>query len=249
MDLNLQGKIAIVTGGGQGIGRAIALTFAKEGAHVAVADKNISTAEQVASEINGAGGRAIAVEVDVSDEGQVEKMVHAALAAFGHIDILVNNAGTAFHKFFTQTSRRDWDIDLNINLLGAMNCSRTVIQHMIDRRYGKILSVASDAGKIGEPRLVSYSAAKAGVIAFSKALAKEVGRYGINVNSVSPGTIETPLAMGLLGDNVDQVVKSYAIRRLGKPEDVANAVVFLCSDAASFITGQSLSINGGYSMA
>ncbi len=249
MDLNLREKVAIVTGGGQGIGRAIAITFANEGAYVAVADKNLSTAEKVASEINTAGGKAIAVQVDVTDEVKVNEMVETVIAAFGHIDILVNNAGTAFHKFFTQTTQQDWDIDFNINLRGAVNCSKAVIQHMMDRRYGKIVSIASDAGKIGEPRLVTYSAAKAGIIAFSKALAKEAGRYGINVNTVSPGTIETPLSMGLLGDNVDQVVKSYAIRRLGKPEDVANAAVFLASDAASFITGQSLSVNGGYSMA
>ncbi|MCL5265956.1 MAG: 3-oxoacyl-ACP reductase FabG [Chloroflexi bacterium] len=249
MELNLRGKVALITGGGQGIGRAIALAFANEGARVAVADKNPATAADVADEINQFGGEAISIQADVTDEAQVRAMVDKVLTEFGQIDILVNNAGTAFHKFFAQSTRKDWDIDINVNLLGAMNCASAVVQHMIDRRYGKIVSIASDAGKIGEARLVTYSAAKAGIIAFSKALAKELGRYGINVNSVSPGTIETPLAMGLLGDNVDQVVKSYAIRRLGKPEDIANAVVFLASDAASFITGQSLSVNGGYSMA
>lgn len=248
MELNLRDKVAIVTGAGQGIGRAIALTFASEGAHVAVAEKNPSTAEQVAGEISGLGVKVQMIQVDVTDEVQVDQMVQATLAAFGQIDILVNNAGTARHKFFTQTTRQDWDIDFEVNLGGAVNCSKAVIQHMIDRRYGKIVSIASDAGKSGEARLVTYSAAKAGIIAFSKALAKEVGRYGINVNSVSPGTIETPLSMSLLADNVDQIIKSYAIRRLGKPEDVANAVVFLASDAAGFITGQSLSVNGGYLM-
>lgn len=249
MDLCLREKVALVTGGGQGIGQAIALSFAYEGAYVAVADRNLTAAETVAGEIQAAGGKALAVQVDVTDQVQVSAMVEAALSSFGQIDILVNNAGTAFHKFFSQSTSQDWEIDFNVNLRGAVNCSKSVIQQMIDRRYGKIVSIASDAGKIGEARLVTYSAAKAGVIAFSKALAKEVGRYGINVNTISPGTIETPLAMGLLGDNVEQVVKSYAIRRLGQPQDIANAVLFLSSDAASFITGQSLSVNGGYSMA
>ena len=248
MELNLDGKVAIITGGGRGIGRSISLAFAREGSIVVVADRDAETAAAVASEIAGLGGKAIPVQMDVTDEPQVRAVVDRVLAEFGRIDILVNNAGWGGMRLFAQSTPQEWNFEINVNLIGVMNCSRAVVQHMIDRRCGKIVSIASDAGKVGEPQSTAYSAAKAGVIAFSKALAKELGPRGINVNTVSPGTIETPLALEQLAPVLDKVVKRYPLRRLGKPEEVANAVVFLASDAASFITGQSLSVNGGYSM-
>ncbi|MBI4319511.1 MAG: SDR family oxidoreductase [Chloroflexi bacterium] len=246
MDLLLGGKVAVVTGGGSGIGQATALTLAREGANLVVADRNIDGARATADEIRRLGGSAIAVPVDVSDAEKAREMVEAALAEYGQLDILVNNAGVAFRKLFVESDRRDWDIDIHVNLYGAMNCCKAAIQHMIDRRYGKIVNIASDAGKTGEQKYTSYAAAKAGVIAFTKSLAREVGRYHINVNSISPGTIETPLSASVLPEDRGPMIKMYPMGRLGKPEDVANAVVFLCSDLSEFITGQAISVNGGY---
>lgn len=270
MDLFLEGRVALVTGAGRGIGRAIAMTLAQEGARVAVNDFYEDRARAVAAEIAQAGGTAIAVQADVTDEGSVGAMASRVLAEFGAIDILVNNAGIAVRDpgdaaeggggYFVGSARAEWDRTMHVITYGVLNCVAAVLPGMIERNYGKIVSIISDAGRVGEPRLGAYSMAKGGVVAFSKALAKENGRFRINVNCVSPGATETETALagGPLPDpeerqqRMRQMGRLYpmarGIDRLGRPQDIANAVAFLASDRAEWITGQTLSVSGGYSM-
>lgn len=249
--MRLEGKSAIVTGAGQGIGRVIALSLAKEGADVVVSDTNIETATRVANEIRSRGRRALAIKADVTRSHEVEEMVKIALNEFGKIDILVNNAGGSARERmseFRESTEPIWDFVLGRNLGGVLICSRAVINHMIERGYGRIISIASVAGIIGGTGQADYSAAKAGIIGFTRVLAKEVGRYGVNVNAVSPGVIRT----GALEESPREVVAAYlsrqVLKRAGQPEDVANAVIFLASDEASFITGQNLVVCGGVSL-
>jgi NAD(P)-dependent dehydrogenase (short-subunit alcohol dehydrogenase family) len=237
--MKLNHKTAIVTGAALGIGRAIALRFAKEGAGVVVSDIRIEQAQLVADEINAAGGKAIAVKADVRNNAEVSDMVTAALDAFGHIDILVNNAGGAarergapFHK--QSVDVLDWVID--VNLKGVLYCSHAVINHMMERRKGNIINMASITGVVGSRSGGEYAAAKGGVIAFTKSLAMEVGTYGINVNSISPGAIATIPAL--------EHTKTY-LGRTGAPDEVAGLALYLASDEAGFITGQNHIIDGG----
>lgn len=250
MDLGLNGKVALVTGAGRGIGRAIALTLAKEGANVVVNDLDEEEISSVTKEIESLGVKALGAKADVTNYDEVSGMVENAEKEFGWVDILVNNAGVGAYGLFAEMDRKSWDPDIKVNIYGVMNCCKAVIKGMIERRYGKIVSIASDAGRVGEPYFSVYSAAKAAVIGFSKALAKELGRYMINVNVVCPGTTKTPLVEPLTSNEeiVKRMLKAYAIRRLGEPQDIANAVAFLVSDAASWITGQTLSVSGGYTM-
>ncbi len=243
----LNAKVAIVTGGGRGVGAEICRIFCQEGASVAVIDINEETAQQTANKLTESGGTAIALKTDVIDVSDVDRMVEKVLETFGRVDILVNNAGYGVGKRFNQTTKEDWDKDLGINLYAPLVCTRAVINKMIDQKYGKIVNIVSDAGRVGEPNIPVYSAAKAGAIGFSRALAKDVGKYGINVNCVALSTTKTPLIAGLLTPEVEaKMIKSYPLRRLGMPEDPAYAVTFLASDFASFITGQVLPVNGGY---
>ncbi|MHA1362284.1 MAG: SDR family NAD(P)-dependent oxidoreductase [Candidatus Freyarchaeota archaeon] len=250
MDLGLNGKVALVTGAGRGIGRAIALTLAKEGANVVVNDLDEEEISSVVKEIESLGVKVLGAKADVTNYDEVSGMVENAEKEFGRVDILVNNAGVGAYGLFADMDRKSWDPDIKVNIYGVMNCCKAVIKGMIERRYGKIVSIASDAGRVGEPYFSVYSAAKAAVIGFSKALAKELGRYMINVNVVCPGTTKTPLVEPLISNEeiVKRMLKAYAIRRLGEPQDIANAVAFLVSDAASWITGQTLSVSGGYTM-
>jgi 2-hydroxycyclohexanecarboxyl-CoA dehydrogenase len=271
MDLGLKDKVAIVTGAGRGIGRAVALTLAEEGAKVAVNDLFQDRAEAVAAEVKTGGGQAIAAVADLTDEKQVADMVSRVVAELGTVHVLVNNAGLAVEvvetgevfggPYFGRLERADWDRVMNIITYGTLNCSRAVVNHMSDQGWGRIVNIVSDAGRIGEPRLATYSMAKAGVIGFAKALAKEVGRYRITVNCVSPGTTETEATASLWEEartsdegraRLDAVNRQYplyrGLQRLGQPQDIANAAVFLASDRAEWITGQALSVNGGYCM-
>jgi len=271
MDLGLKDKVAIVTGAGRGIGRAIILTLAEEGAKVAVNDLFQERAESVATEVRTNGGQAIAAVADLTDGKQVADMVSRVVKEWGTVHVLVNNAGLAVEvvetgevfggPFFGQLERPDWDRVMNIITYGTLNCSRAVVNHMADQGWGRIVNIVSDAGRVGEPRLVTYSMAKAGVTGFTKALAKEVGRYRITVNCVSPGTTQTEATASLFEDarasdegraRLNAVARQYplfrGLERLGQPQDVANAVAFLASDRAEWITGQVLSVNGGYSM-
>ena len=245
----LENRIAFVTGAARGIGRAIAERLAKEGARVAIADLDAEGAARAAREL---GERAFGVRVDVADSVSVRAAVGAAIAHFGRVDALVNNAGWDKVEPFVQASEATWDKVLAINLRGPIAVTRAVLDGMIERRAGWIVSISSDAGRVGSSGEVVYSAAKAGVIGFSKALAREMARHGIHVNVVCPGPTNTALLAEVGADNpnlVQALAKAVPFRRIGEPDDVAGAVAFLLSDDAAFITGQTLSVSGGMTMA
>jgi 2-hydroxycyclohexanecarboxyl-CoA dehydrogenase len=250
--IHVRGKAAFVTGGGQGIGRAICLTLAREGADVAVADINAETAAEVAGEVEKLGRRGLALAADVTDLEQVTAAANQAIEKLGKLDILVNNAAI-FHLigYFWEIPIDYWSQTIDICLYGVFNCTRAVLPHMIEREGGRIISMASDAGKAGDPRSAVYSAAKAGIMGFTRALAREVGRYKITVNAVAPASTETPSFLNLTTPDLRErmIKRSYPLGRLGQPQDLANAVLFLASDAAEWITGQSYSVNGGFFMA
>jgi NAD(P)-dependent dehydrogenase (short-subunit alcohol dehydrogenase family) len=263
MDLGLAGKTIIVTGGGANIGRAISLAFAREGSNVVIAELDEAQGKKVADEINAmkAGGRCLVVKTDVTKLAEVEGMFKKALDEFGKVDVLVNNVGWDMVQLFTETAPEFWDKVVALNYRSDLNCIKTALPHMIERKNGSIISIGSDAGRVGEFREAVYSGCKAGVIALSKAIAKEVGRYGIRLNVVCPGvTVPSPEEIGegsmwkgeagkiFTPEVQEKIARNYPLRRLGKGGDVASAVVFLASDAASFITGQTLSVSGGYSM-
>ena len=261
MNLGLAGKTAIVTGGGSNIGRAISLCFAQEGANVVIAELQKTSGEKVAEVANAlkAGGRSIAVETDVTKRDTVDALVKKTVDEFGKVDILVNNVGWDKIMYFIETTPDLWDKIIDINYKGVLNCTKAVLPHMIEQNGGSIINLGSDAGRVGEFKEAVYGGCKGAVIAFTKAVARETGRYGIRLNVVCPGmTIpaEEEVGKGSMWEDVtffspearEKAAKSYPLRRLGKPQDVANAVVFLASDAASFVTGQTLSASGGYSM-
>jgi len=273
MDLYLNDRVAIVTGSGRGIGRAIALTLADEGAWVCVNDIYDDRIEATVGEIRARGGQAMGVNADVTDREQVEAMVRQVIEAWGTVHILVNNAGIPAPVGsgsgagggagpFVETRTEAWPRVMDIITYGVLNCSQACLEPMLRQEYGKIVSIISDAGRVGEPRLAVYSMAKAGVAGFSKALAKEVGRFKISVNCISPGATQTEALAGspVAGagarpedqERFQALLRQYplgrGLQRIGQPQDIANAVAFLVSDRAEWITGQVLSVNGGYAM-
>jgi NAD(P)-dependent dehydrogenase (short-subunit alcohol dehydrogenase family) len=246
--MKLADKVAIVTGAARGIGREIALTLVREGGKVAICDVDVEPLNDVADEIKAAGGQAWAGKVDVTKSAEINQMVESTLQRFGRIDILVNNAGGSARdkaSEFHEAEEEVWASTITRNLNGTLACTRAVINHMIERKSGKIVNLASVNGISGQAGFVDYSAAKAGIIGFTKALAKEVNAHGINVNAVAPGVIETRVVEQIPKETMEEILKTLKLNRLGQPEDVANAVLYLASDEASYITGHILVICGG----
>lgn len=246
--MRLSGKVALVTGAAQGIGKAIALLLARNGADIVISDINLEKAEETAKEIEGTGQKAMTIKVDVVNSEEVERMVQAVMERFGHIDILVNNAGIARDKLILRMTEGDWDTVINVNLKGTFNCTKAVVKHMSKQRSGKIVSIASVVGEMGNVGQGNYSASKAGVIGFTKTIAREFAQRGINVNAIAPGYIETPMTDVLPEKTKEELRRLIPMERLGRPEDVAEAVLFLVSEASSYITGQVLNVNGGIYM-
>lgn len=246
-------RVALVTGGASGIGRAVVLRLAREGARVAVADLDLAGAEEVATSAKGAGGDGLAVGMDVTDTGSVREGVARVLETWGGIDVLANVAGWDRIRPFVETDEELWDRVIGINFRGVLATCHAVLPHMIERGRGSVVNVASEAGRAGSSGEAVYSGAKGAVIAFSRALAREVARHGIRVNVVAPGLTDTPLLRRMIEEGneklIEAIVKATPIRRLATPEEVAEAIVFLASDRASFITGQTLGVGGGLVMA
>ncbi len=247
--MSFEGKTAVITGGSRGIGRAIAETLAGRGVDVVIADIQEQLAQSTAQEIAAATGRhTLALPVDVSNHASARTMVEHALAEFGHIDILVNNAGITRDNLIMRMDESEWDLVININLKGAFNCSKALIRSMMKQRYGRIINISSVSGLAGQIGQTNYSASKAGVIGFTKALAREVASRNITVNAVAPGFVPTALTINLPAELKDSMMKLIPLSRWGKPEEIAYAVAFFASDEASYITGQVLSVDGGMMM-
>jgi 2-hydroxycyclohexanecarboxyl-CoA dehydrogenase len=253
--MKLRGKTALVTGGGRGIGRAIALGLAQEGAQVAVLDILADNAAAVAREIEATGVKALALPADLTKRAQVDRAVADTLAQFGQIDILVNNAGWDRMEMFLDSEEETWDKIIAINFKGMLYVCKAALPSMVARGQGKVISIASDAGRAGSTGEAVYAGTKGAIIAFSKTLAREMARHKITVNVVCPGLTETPLLQGIREQSpktekvIEAVTRAIPLGRVGQPEDIAGAVVYLASPAADFVTGQTLSVSGGLTMA
>jgi 3-oxoacyl-[acyl-carrier protein] reductase len=246
--MSLAGRVALVTGASQGIGRACAVRLASAGAAVAVAARNQEKLDELVSEIKASGGKAEAFPLDVSDEEQIKGTFKAVLGQLGKIDILVNNAGITRDQLVMRMKRGDWDMVLNTNLTSAYCCIQQVIGSMLKQRWGRIINVSSIFGQMGQAGQANYAASKAGLIGLTMAIAREVASRSITCNAVAPGFIETPMTSGLADDLKQTALKLIPLGRIGTPEDVANAVAFLASEEASYITGHVLNVNGGMLM-
>jgi 3-oxoacyl-[acyl-carrier protein] reductase len=246
--MSLSGRVALITGASQGIGRTCALRLAKDGASIAVAARNQDKLNELVIEITAAGGKASAFALDVADEEQVKSKVKGIIAQFGKIDILVNNAGITRDQLVMRMKRADWDAVLQTNLTSAYLCIQQVIGSMLKQRWGRIINITSVFGQMGQAGQANYSASKAGLIGLTMAIAREVGSRSITCNAVAPGFIETAMTAALSDEFKQTAVKQIPLGRVGSSEDVAGAVAFLASDDASYITGHVLNVNGGMLM-
>ena len=244
----LQNKIAIVTGAGQGIGQAIAVRLAQEGAEVIVSDINLQGVEQTASQIRQMDRKSLALKVDVANFEDVQAMVQKSIEEFGRADILVNNAGVTKDNLLVRMTQQQWDWVISVNLKGTFNCTKAVAPHMMRNRYGRIINIASVIGLVGNAGQANYAASKAGIIGLTKSAAKELASRGITVNAVAPGYIQTEMTERVPEQAKETFLKTIPLRRPGLPQDVAGVIVFLASDDASYITGQVINIDGGMVM-
>jgi 2-hydroxycyclohexanecarboxyl-CoA dehydrogenase len=249
-------RVALVTGGAQGIGRGIADTLGEHGFHVAVADLNLRAAEETAAAITSTGGRALAVVLDVTDTASVQAAVKTVSASLGEIEVVVNNAGFDEFMSFLDTTEEFWDRILDVNFKGTLRVIQAVTPGMVERGWGRIINIGSDAGRVGSSLEAVYSGSKGGIIAFTKTLAREVATKGVTANTVCPGPTDTPALRRFAenaGDDAEKVIagmtRGVPMRRLAQPADVAAAVAFFASDAAGYVTGQTLSVSGGLTMA
>ena len=245
---DLNGRVALVTGASQGIGRACALVLAQRGATVALAARSEDKLNAVAQEISGAGGKTGVFKIDVGSEDEIKAGVKAAIAQFGKVDILINNAGITRDTLAMRMKRADWDDVLNTNLTSAFTASQAVMSSMLKTRWGRIVNISSIFGQMGQSGQANYAASKAGLIGLTMALARELASRNITVNAVAPGWIATAMTAGLPTELTDQVTKMIPLGRAGTDMEVANAVAFLASDDASYITGHVLNVNGGMLM-
>ena len=249
MTLSLENKVALVTGGSRGIGRAIALELTARGAAVVVNyNKSPESAEEVVKQIQATGGRAAAFQADVSDFKQAEALVKFAIETFGDLSILVNNAGITRDQLIMMMPEADWDAVINTNLKSTFNCSKAAVKHMMRKRVGRIINIASVAGQMGNPGQTNYSASKGGQIAFTKALAREIAARNITVNAIAPGFVDTEILDAMTPEVLEAALKMVPLGRKGKPEEIAYAAAFLASDESAYITGQVLGVDGGMAM-
>ena len=246
--MDLKNKVAIITGSRRGIGKAIALALAKAGANIVVSDINLDDCNKLVEEIKAINGNALAVKTDVSNPEDVSQMINLTTEKFGKVDILVNNAGIYMQKSLTDVTEQDFDRTLDINLKGVFLCSKAVVPEMIKQGKGKIINIASIAGQVGFANSSAYCASKGAIINITRELALELAQYKINVNAIGPGVIETDMTKDLLEDKAtkETLLANIPLSRIGKPEDIANAALFLASDNSDYITGITLFVDGGW---